>query len=97
MTISDLRGITRGNSAMHNWVEQIEKIANIDDFLNFLVQLAMNAKEHPEEWENNTITDYLGQMASWVDDMSMVDKDIDWKEVDYKTIEKILYMGKIYE
>ena len=69
----------------------------MDDFLTFVVQLAMDAKEHPEEWANTTITDYLGQMASWLDDWSDCDKTIDWEKLDYKTFAKILYMGKIYE
>lgn len=82
---------------MENPVEQINHIANLDDFLNFVIQLAMDAKEHPEEWANTTITDYLGQMASWVDDSRGFEDDIDWEKVDYKTFAKILYMGKIYE
>lgn len=82
---------------MKNPVEQIENIKNMDDFLNFVVELAINAKEHPEEWTNTTITDYLGQMASWVDDTYPFEHNIDWDIVDYKTFAKILYMGKIYE
>lgn len=82
---------------MANLVEQMSNIANMDDFLNFVIQLAMDAKDHPEEWANTTITDYLGQMASWVDDCYVFENTIDWEKVDYKTIAKILYMGKIYE
>lgn len=78
-------------------IEQIENINDLDDFLSFLVKLAMNAKEKPDEWENKTITDYLGQMASWMDDASISNDIIDWDNVDYKTLAKILYMGKIYE
>ena len=82
---------------MKNPVERIHQIENMDDFLTFVVELAMDAKEHPEEWANSTITDYLGQMASWVDDCSVFEEDIDCDNVDYKTFAKILYMGKIYE
>ena len=82
---------------MKNPVERIHQIENMDDFLTFVGELAMDAKEHPEEWANSTITDYLGQMASWVDDCSVFEEDIDWDNVDYKTFAKILYMGKIYE
>ena len=82
---------------MKNPVERIHQIEKMDDFLTFVVELAMDAKEHPEEWANSTITDYLGQMASWVDDCSVFEEDIDWDNVDYKTFAKILYMGKIYE
>ena len=82
---------------MKNPVEQIENIANLDDFLTFVVHLAMNAKEHPEEWANTTIADYLGQMASWIDDIGTFEDNIDWEKNDYKIFAKILYMGKIYE
>lgn len=82
---------------MNNPVEQINAIKNMDDFLNFVVALAMDAKENPSEWANITITDYLGQIASWVDDYSMFNEETDWEKVDYKTIAKLLYMGKIYE
>ena len=82
---------------MKNPIEQINNIANMDDYLTFVVQLAMDAKEHPEEWKNTTITDYLEQMASWMDDCSMFDNTVDREKTDYKTFAKILYMGKIYE
>lgn len=82
---------------MKNPEEFINNIANMDDFLNFVIQLAIDAKEHPDEWANTNITDYLGQMASWIDDYSDCENNIDWEKVDYKTFAKILYMGKIYE
>ena len=52
---------------MNDPVEQIKNIANMDDFLNFVIQLAEDAKEHPEEWANTTITAYLVKLASWID------------------------------
>ena len=82
---------------MNNPVEKINNIKDMDDFLNFVVELARDANEHPEEWTNTTLTDFLGQLASWVDDISQFDKETDWDNVDYKTLAKILYMGKIYE
>ncbi|WP_195543388.1 DUF7660 family protein [Massiliimalia timonensis] len=82
---------------MKNPEELINNIANMDDFLNFVIQLAIDAKEHPDEWVNTNITDYLGQMASWIDDYSDCENNIDWENVDYRTFAKILYMGKIYE
>ena len=53
--------------------------------------------DNPDEWANTNITDYLGQIASWIDDWSDTHKDIDWESMDYKSFAKILYMGKIYE
>ena len=82
---------------MENYIEQINNIVNMDDFLTFVVRLSVDAKEHPEEWKNTTITDFLGQMANWMDDLSMFDNTIEWEKLDYKAFAKILYMGKIYE
>ena len=78
-------------------IEQINNISNMDDFLNFVIQLAKDAKEHPEEWVNTTITDYLGQIASWIDDCYMFEDKINFEKLDYKALAKILYIGKIYE
>ncbi len=82
---------------MKNPVEQINHIVSVDDFINFVTQLAMDAKEHPEEWVNPTIADYLEQIASWVDDCSCVEESFAERNVDYQTLAKMLYMGKIYE
>ncbi len=77
--------------------DPIEQINNISDILNFVIQLAEDAKEHPEEWTNTTITDYLGQIASWIEDCYMPEDKINFEKPDYKALAKILYMGKIYE
>ena len=65
---------------MKNPVEQINHIVSVDDFINFVTQLAMDAKEHPEEWVNPTIANYLEQIASWVDDCSCVEESFNRKE-----------------
>lgn len=78
-------------------ISQINNISDMDDFLNFVIQLARDAKEHPEEWTNTTITDYLEQMAGWIDDCCLSENKINFEKPDYKTFAKILYMGKIYE
>ena len=82
---------------MKNWVEQINNINNIDQFINFLSDLSVDFRENPEEWENINIPDYLEQMSAWLEDYSRVDNETDWNNVDYKTYAKILYMGKLYE
>ena len=82
---------------MNNLVEQINSIKDMDDFIRFVIELAMDAKDNPDEWKNKTITDYLGELGNWIDDEYMFDKEIDWDCLDYKSFAKILYMGKIYE
>ena len=79
------------------FVEQIENMENMDDFLNFICRLSEDYKENPEEWANTTITDYLGQIASWIDDVGGFDDNDELDQMNYKLFAKILYMGKIYE
>lgn len=79
---------------MNNPMEQINAIKNMDDFFSFVVALAMDTKENSSEWANITTTDFLGQIASWVDDYSMFDEETDWEKVEHKTIAKLLYMER---
>ena len=83
---------------MENIHKQIEKIKSNDDFLAFLNQLSKDFRENSDEWENKTAGKYIEAMASWIEDYSACpNNDIDWDSLDYKTLAKILYMGKIYE
>lgn len=78
--------------------EQIENIKNKNDFIHFLRMLSSDFENHYEEWENVSISVFLEQMASWIEDYSVSsDNDIMWDNVDFQTFSKILYMGKIYE
>lgn len=83
---------------MENIHKQIEKIKSKDDFLAFLNQLSKDFRENSDEWENKTAGEYIQAMVSWIEDYSVCpNNDIDWDNIDYKTLAKILYMGKIYE
>lgn len=78
-----------------------EIIASIDTkegFLKFLRFLQDDFAEHPEEWQNYSIPDFLKSAASWIEDFSICSSnDINGNIHDYQTFAKILYMGKIYE
>ena len=79
-------------------IEVIEKIGNKADFIHFLNLLSKDFKKNPQEWENQTIPEFLEQMASWVEDYSTCPANkIKWERVDYKVLAQIIYMGKIYE
>lgn len=76
----------------------IEKVSDKKSFLVFMKKLVEDYKEHTLEWENTSIAEYLEAMISWIEDYSSSEfNDIDWDNVDYVTMAKILYMGKIYE
>lgn len=78
--------------------EQINRIKNKEDFIQFIKDLSSDYKEHSEQWANTTISDFLLQAASWIEDYSVCPvNDIIWEKVDFQILAKILYMGKLYE
>lgn len=80
--------------------ESINAIQTKDEFIEFLNLMIKDNEINSEEWENKSITEYLEGMASWVEDMDgyynnmnlQMPRDIDWK-----FIATLLYVGKIYE
>ena len=55
-------------------------------------------RKNPQEWEHDSIDEYLDAMMAWVNDFSKCKyNDIDWNNIDYSVIARILYSGKIYE
>lgn len=78
----------------------INGVNSKEDFMNFLAELKIDNEQNNEEWENDEITSYLEGICSWVDDMEGyfdnmyidIPKDIDWK-----FIATLFYVGKIYE
>ncbi|MBS4785970.1 MAG: hypothetical protein KH009_07655 [Clostridiales bacterium] len=78
--------------------QEIRTIAAKEDFVRFLRRLSMDALLHPEEWENRTVPEYLEQVASWIEDFSESPaNDIDWDNMEFRTLARMLYMGKLYE
>lgn len=78
--------------------EVIEKIGNKADFIHFLYLLSKDFENNLQEWENQTIPEFLEQMASWIEDYSTCPaNDIEWERIDFKVLAQIIYMGKIYE
>lgn len=78
--------------------QEIRTIAAKEDFVQFLRRLSMDALLHPEEWENRTVPEYLEQVANWIEDFSESPaNDIDWDNMEFRTLARMLYMGKLYE
>lgn len=79
-------------------IEEIEEISSKETFLTFLDKLISDFHKNLSEWENRSVDLYLEAMKSWIEDFSSSEfNDIDWNHIDYSTMAKILYMGKIYE
>lgn len=80
------------------WIEKISTFQKKKSSSVFLKIYLPDYQQHFEEWENTTISDYLRQMASWIeDDSTSPSSNIAWTEVDFQVLAKILYMGKLYE
>jgi hypothetical protein len=83
-----------------NFYKKIEKIKTKEELIEFLNYLSKDSKENKEEWEAKSIEEYLDAIQSWIEDMEgyysntkqEIPKDINWK-----FIATILYVGKVYE
>lgn len=76
----------------------IERISGKEDFLSFIQRLVVDYRENPQKWENKSVDEYLQAMVSWIEDFSSSEfNNIDWNKIDYTTLAKLLYIGKIYE
>ena len=81
-------------------VNLLNHINSKEEFMKFLTALRDDREQRSDEWENSEITTYLEGICSWVDDMEGyyhnmnidIPKDIDWK-----FIAMLFYVGKIYE
>ena len=79
-------------------IEKISSISSKEEFIEYLQDLATDYTDNRDEWENQTISDYLEQIASWIEDYSISPaNDIEWEKIDFKILAQLLYMGKIYE
>ncbi len=59
-----------------------------------------NLKNNPEEWENRTLEEFLGAMASWIEDMEgyyMNNNHPAPENVNWKVFAEILVAAKMYE
>lgn len=76
----------------------IDEIENKADFINFLNQLATDYTTNKENWANTSISEFLEQISSWIEDFSECPQnDIEWEKINYKLLARIFYMGKLYE
>ena len=83
---------------MNDWDRCIDSVTDKESLLQFMKMLINDYRENSQEWERDSIDEYLDAMIAWVNDFSKCQyNDIDWNKIDYSVIARILYMGKIYE
>lgn len=78
----------------------IDQIRTREDFVRFIYTLKEDTHINTDEWENKDIPSYLESIASWVEDMDGYYKNMNMKpprDVDWKFLATLFYVGKIYE
>lgn len=78
----------------------INEVNSKEDFMSFLNILRLDRQEKGDEWENTEITSYLEGICSWVDDMEgyFANMHIEMpRDIDWRFIAMLFYVGKIYE
>jgi len=84
-------------------LESFEKISNIkskNDLIDFLSFLSKDRQDNLDEWENNTIEEYLISISSWIEDMDGYYKNNNLpipNDENWSLIATLFYIGKIYE
>ncbi len=80
--------------------EIADKVKTKDDLVIFLTALADDLKKNKDEWENQSLYQYIEAISSWLESMEIVYENADLEFPDnpsWSTIADIFYVGKIYE
>lgn len=80
--------------------EKINTIHTREEFVDFMNSLIEDKEVNPEEWENVNVSEYLEAIASWVEDMDGYYRNMNLempKNLDWRFIATLFYVGKIYE
>lgn len=70
------------------------------DLAEFVRRLADHLKQHPEEWENIELGNFLEAMSAWVDDMDGCYKNRGEAvpiRPEWRTLAEILAAARVYE
>ena len=83
-----------------NLYDKINNIKTKEELIDFLHFLSKDSVKKKEEWQNNTIEDYLTSVASWIEDMEGYYENMNLpmpQNKDWSFIAILFYVGKIYE
>jgi hypothetical protein len=90
--------MNRDASDLH---EMAEAVASRDDFVRFLQELIANLRNHPEEWENTTLDQYLDAVYGAAMDIDGYYKNfginLDANVPSWRVFAEILLTARVYE
>ncbi|MDE6251941.1 MAG: hypothetical protein K2M78_04770 [Lachnospiraceae bacterium] len=79
---------------------RIDNIKSKEELVDFLDFLSKDRCKRGDEWENNTIEDYLASIGSWIEDMEGYYENFNLPmpaNENWSFIATLFYVGKIYE
>ena len=80
--------------------QKISEIKDKDDFVHFVELLVRDLNDNPNEWENQTLSEYLEGIAIWTEDMDGYYHNNNMptpENIDWKVFANILIAAKMYE
>ena len=83
-----------------DWYNKIENVSNKQQFLEFVNLLSTDYQKNIDEWENKSIDLFLQAIEGWMEDMEgfYENSGLDTpKNIVWKLLSIMLYVGKIYE
>ena len=75
------------------------EVNDMRDLIAVITHLRTHLAAHPDEWENLTLDDFLGAIASWlaVFPQSYINNGQPTPEPDWRFVADVLRAGRIYE
>lgn len=71
-----------------------------DDLVEFVASLRAHLENHPEDWENTNLHDFLQALQGWLADMDQLRKNLGQPlqhEPDWRTVAEMLLATAVYE
>lgn len=78
-------------------LEDFENVDSREEFLLFMKALIRSFHKERETWENQTLSDYLRSIESWVEDLDGFYLNEAIPDIDWEFLAAVLYAGSSYE
>ena len=93
--------VIRSDCSGDGLVERAEGVRTKEDFAEFLCLLARNLRDHPEEWENTNLEQYLQGIRGFVEGMegyyANVGATVNLVGPGWRVLADVLLAGRVYE
>lgn len=82
-------------------VESAERISNKDEFVAFVRAFADNLGTHPEEWQNETLAEFVRGLAGFVENMegyyANIGANVNCEVPSWRVLADVLLAARVYE